>query len=308
LKLRGPYLAEIDYTSYQLQRVLFPQPLDLVRYERVKNRSDYGLLEVTGGAASTGQDQAKLLTNLPKGLRLLKGETDRTILDQETGYLDRVSMEIYLAGESSPPITSGEVLAIDPRIGIGMTPAYVSREGQFYTLEGRQYRPGFGLAAEVDDPQLQLYQARLAEALLFLGGERRFSQASLISEGLAPDPPAELESTTNFKLYLSTPAIFKRGWLPGWLGEDGTVSLNEATGLKIELVAAAIGRAVYFSGFDQAEKRPKPIRRAVPAGSVYYFQLLEGTLAQLKAVFHNKAVSDLDQQAGFGVSFLGVWK
>ena len=42
---------------------------------------------------------------------------------------------------------------------------------------------------------------------------------------------------------------------------------------------------------DYSEKIPKPMRKAVPAGAVYYFRLVQGSLEELKDIFHFKSIS-----------------
>ena len=43
-----------------------------------------------------------------------------------------------------------------------------------------------------------------------------------------------------------------------------------------------MGKYTSIGGFDVERGRPKPMKRAVPAGSVYYFELLEGDLEKVK--------------------------
>ena len=51
--------------------------------------------------------------------------------------------------------------------------------------------------------------------------------------------------------------------------------------------------------------RPKPMKRAVPAGSVYYFELLEGDLEKVKDLMHCRSISEYNAEQGFGISFVG---
>ncbi len=105
-----------------------------------------------------------------------------------------------------------------------------------------------------------------------------------------------------FKIYLATPSIFKNGWLPSWIGKD---YLLEKDGIRARLIAAAVGRPQFFSGWDMSKNEPKRNYRAVPAGSVYYFELLEGSPSLLERVFHGKIISEERAEEGFGLSFVG---
>ena len=98
-----------------------------------------------------------------------------------------------------------------------------------------------------------------------------------------------------FKLYLATPAIFNEGWFPSDLHPD------------LELITAAVGNYLTVGGWDVANDRPKGTYRAVPAGSVYYFQLIND--ADVKAIIndlHYKNIGDQRTQEGFGLAYVGA--
>ena len=85
-------------------------------------------------------------------------------------------------------------------------------------------------------------------------------------------PKLEKLSSNIFKAYLLTPAIFKNGWYPDFLDKDFE---GEIDGVKVKLIAAALGKAEFIGGWDMKENLPKNMYKAVPAGSVYYFKLLD---------------------------------
>lgn len=113
------------------------------------------------------------------------------------------------------------------------------------------------------------------------------------------------EDAKYFKIYLATPAIFEKGWLPGWVDEnrlEGMFTFKERQ-VKVRLLAACVGRYIPCGGFgfDKEEDRyhPREMRFAVPAGSVYYFELLSGTFADAVKLFHGKCMSDYRESKGF---------
>ena len=73
--------------------------------------------------------------------------------------------------------------------------------------------------------------------------------------------------------------------------------------VKVRLLAACVGRYIPCGGFgfDKEEDRyhPREMRFAVPAGSVYYFELLSGTFADAVKLFHGKCMSDYRESKGF---------
>lgn len=145
-----------------------------------------------------------------------------------------------------------------------------------------------------------------------LGGERRmvhWQQAAV--ETTRWNCPAGIRSTlattTKVRMILATPAVFKDGWKPGWLttGLEG-----ELSGVKLKLVGASNGRWKAVSGWSLAPPRgPKPIRRMVPAGSVYFFKVEKPGDAAPLADLWLQSVSDDEQERrdGFGLAVWGVW-
>lgn len=148
--------------------------------------------------------------------------------------------------------------------------------------------------------------ATLPEGYAPVGGERRLA-AWRKSNFALPACPSEVANAIvrdkACRLVLLTPADFKRGYLPDWSG-----------GQEVTVKAAAIvQRPLTISGWDLQAKKPKPSRRLVPAGSVYFLQFTENMdQAAIRAWIQDTwmhTVSD-DPQAcrdGFGLAVLGTW-
>jgi CRISPR-associated protein Cmr3 len=140
-----------------------------------------------------------------------------------------------------------------------------------------------------------------------LGGERRLAHwwEEEVEWG---KPPGKLLDGL-VRLQLLTPAYFLDGWKPRWLNEGAPKGVE---GLRLKLIAAALPRAVAHSGWDMskpagtpAEKRAKPARFLVPAGSVYFFEA-QGDARQLWL----KSISEGEREPneGFGLVLVGEWK
>ncbi|MCS7215870.1 MAG: hypothetical protein NZ826_06960, partial [Thermodesulfovibrio sp.] len=139
-----------------------------------------------------------------------------------------------------------------------------------------------------------------------LGGEGK----TVYYEKLEGNPLEILENGTLkltnqvFKIYLATPAIFRKGWLPDWI--DETSLEGEFKKIKLKLVCCAIGKYIRIGGWDLAKEEPKPMYKAVPAGSVYYFEVLNNiTEGEIKDTFHLKNISDINSEEGFGLCLVG---
>lgn len=117
------------------------------------------------------------------------------------------------------------------------------------------------------------------------------------------------------RLMLATPALFDNGWLPKWLDRrpagDGVVLVGRVpkTDVEVRLLGACVGRWQAISGWSHEHHKQKPVRRLVPAGSVYFFRVESGDAEQL-ADRWLQPVSDQvqDQVDGFGLALWGLWE
>jgi len=108
---------------------------------------------------------------------------------------------------------------------------------------------------------------------------------------------------------LATPGIFSRGWRPGWL-DDSFCGQIPGTGLKVRLLGACVEqwRPISGWGLEKGSAGPKPVRRMVPAGSVYFFEVLHGTASCLPDVWLKSVCDEMqDRKDGFGLALWGIW-
>jgi CRISPR-associated protein Cmr3 len=138
-----------------------------------------------------------------------------------------------------------------------------------------------------------------------LGGERRLARWSETVNMLPRAPETQPEEGL-LRIQLVTPAIFTDGWRPGWMT---TGEPPGCAGLELDLVGAAIPRYQAVSGFDMTARgndRFRETRFITPAGSVYFFRIVQGDARQLWL----KAVSDgeQDRRDGFGIVLTGGWQ
>jgi CRISPR-associated protein Cmr3 len=149
-----------------------------------------------------------------------------------------------------------------------------------------------------------------------LGGERRLAHWSASSMDAAfwscPNVVRDaLRNAPKVRLVLATPAIFSKGWLPGWLQPSAGALEGRPPGstIRLRLRGALLERWQPVSGWSLEERGPKPVRRLVPAGAVYFFEVVDGLAADL-ATSWLESVSDdeQDRRDGFGLGLWGVWE
>jgi CRISPR-associated protein Cmr3 len=207
------------------------------------------------------------------------------------------------AAEGQIFATVGLSLTHLPRFGVDASRPFHKRFAEI-TLSGRITIPDS--EAELTLDRLDLWHP--------LGGERRLVHWQSCPQTptgweCPPDVAAALQNATNVRMVLASPAIFSGGWKPGWLNDrlEGTPPGSE---VKLKLEGVTLGRWKAVSGWSLAPPRgPKPIRRMVPAGSVYFFRAANpGDAASLDAQWL-KPVSDdpQEQRDGFGLATWGTW-
>ncbi|MGQ9698008.1 MAG: type III-B CRISPR module-associated protein Cmr3 [Armatimonadota bacterium] len=150
-------------------------------------------------------------------------------------------------------------------------------------------------------------------SMLTLGGERKLAHVDS-AEALSirwPQMPEELSqavsSSRRLRLQLATPAIFANGWKPGWLDMNLQGTPPGVQDLRLRLVAAAVGRRQPVSGWDYEKKGPRPPRYTVPAGSVYFFEVLEGSINPDALWLTPLSDEETDRRDGFGLALPGCW-
>jgi CRISPR-associated protein Cmr3 len=145
-----------------------------------------------------------------------------------------------------------------------------------------------------------------------MGGERRLVHVSAAGHEDSWACPGQIREALNktnlVRMVVAAPALFKHGWKPGWIGDDGK---GEFAGVKLQLIGACVERWKPVSGWSyEAPRGPKAALRLVPSGSVYFFQT-EGNASSLADQWL-KPVGDFSEDGqsgrdGFGLALWGPW-
>lgn len=292
--------------------LLYPMPGDVMELKG-SAPARYVLLRPANGLP--------METNLPHGLQHLWFPKDLH-LEASGGWLTEAGMQRYLEGNAHSDASfflNDEVIAEDQvgkeiftreeRTGIARDRASRSvREGLLYSVEYVRLKQGVGLFTECSGTKL------LPESgVINLGGDRRpaYYQAAIDSDLKLDKVKEQIAACRRFKIFVITPALIEHGWCPKWI--DHQTLEGVLNGISVKLVAAALGKPVGIGGFDIVKQHPKPIHRFVPAGSVYFFELLEGDADKVMEAFHRKSISEdmphfpETEKQGFGNSLIGGW-
>ena len=309
IRLRGVFLAD---NRGDRTEMFFPLPLDLI-YKKAEKEDNSTALHLLApkrrNFASTGTIDYPLTW----------WSTSESIDSDADGLLRLGAIQRYLQGNDTSLRLTDRATLIEPEPKIGIARSRVtlsSEDHMLYRIDMSRFKTrdgNYGFVVDYECPE-NLPQ----KGLLKLGGEgKSFAYQNIVSDGNPLSSHLEtvtavIQSTGRFKLYFVTPAIFKQGWLPSWLDKNtfsGAYPIEPAASIPLQLITAAVGKSVPVGGWDMAKGQAKPTWRAVPAGSVYYFELLDrDRIDDLIAAFHYQNISDERTEEGFGLSLMGIVK
>jgi CRISPR-associated protein Cmr3 len=123
-----------------------------------------------------------------------------------------------------------------------------------------------------------------------------------------PEPPAPIEPRSGFLcLSLVTPGLSASGGYPPGFAAGRLVS--HLGGQPFRLVSAVLPGFATVGGWDLARHQAKPLRRALPAGSTFLFEPVDGGPVR-PADFDGISLSDYDDEGlarqGFGFAVAGL--
>ena len=279
LHIKGIFFCNLNEGGY-----LFPIPRDLVKTEQ-NGKEKIALLEIVPNVATSSP--------LPY-IFAAADECDE--VENIDGFMGEWSFGDYINADVSTLTPQnlylyGDYVSTEPKIGIALDRSRrTAQDERLYRLAQHRYN---GLGIVVDFEGIEIADS----GVLKLGGEakgaryEKYDGSFEVTSGLDGDI---------FKIVLLTPAIFSQGWIPDFI-DPSTMKGKE---MHVRLVAAAIGRSQYIGGWDMKENLPKPMKRAVPAGSVYFFELLDKADAKrvMERFSLRSIVEDVSlQKEGYGI-------
>ncbi|PPC90175.1 MAG: hypothetical protein CTY34_08770 [Methylobacter sp.] len=164
---------------------------------------------------------------------------------------------------------------------------------------------------------LMRFSADMPDSYRTVGGEARLSQI-LNRQGTWPQCPDSLANALancqGFRLILVTPALFEHGYLPGFIDPE-TLS-GQIGGLSVGLKAISMPRWQAGTSWDMQKSWDSKTRiggrgmrtaqRMVPAGAVFWFEIIQGDSAALKNLWLHP-ITDRRANDGYGLAIPGVW-
>lgn len=297
----------IEIETLSSKKIMLFAPLDFV-VENEGNEDENTYLLVLSSAqsnthSSISNNKYDYLLKVPKN----NGE-EVIVENIEGGLLNDSKFDDYLSGQAPSVYQKiSDVRTLEPKVGIG-------RDNMLNVAdEGKLYRVGLSRLVGKEGSvnfivEFEGLEAFPEKGFVKLGGEGKSATYEVYKKPDGKEYNIDFEQINFdkvFKVYLATPALFGNGWFPKWLDGDlvGNIPNTKTT---IKLLTACVGKPISIGGFDIAMKEPKPMQKAVPAGSVYYFELTEGSQEDVFTFFHQNNISDEKANEGFGLAFVGT--
>ena len=316
------------------EKIYFPRPLDALIHKTDKAAGTADILRVRpmSGNAGVRMPHASLVPSEPVGMpeEDFKPESGDAFWPLATmaewlGCEDDQPVSMKIDGLPAPVKEDRTNVTILPESGAAEDARLFTTTGLDFvtkTKEGAskgqlgQMRIGVRVNFGKDVWAYFGNQAPLPERLLVpLGGERRLAEVRMAEadEGFWEAPKSlSWEGKKGLRMVLATPAIFEKGWLPGWLREENGKLTGEVpgSGVSVRLVSAVVGRWKPLSGwsYEKGRNGPKALRRMVPAGSVYFFEVLKGGEGIANLWLHSVCDCQQDGRDGFGLALWGCWR
>jgi CRISPR-associated protein Cmr3 len=197
----------------------------------------------------------------------------------------------------------------EPKIGVGLDRSTrAGKKGKLFRVGLTRFQNKYNYKEKETDEAyfvvsyqgLAPFQAKLVK----LGAEGKMAR-------MESTPPISLLQLTDeakqskfFKVLLLTPAIFSNGSLP---------QLEKLLpDIEIKPRVSFVGKPKAIGGWDMLNNKPKEMSKAVPAGSVYYYEIaskhtLSDVLNTLSRVISISEGSEEQNKSGFGLYTLASW-
>lgn len=218
-------------------------------------------------------------------------------------YIERVDFKDYLKEGLENDLVFTEIdefYQIEPKIGVGLNNQTRN------SAEGKLYRVGMLRMNEVEKDENVFEKNKIVVeydfGFNFIPKTIRFGAENKIAKVSETDTfnlNIELNRSKFLKIILKTPGIFKKDWKPN--------IENILKNIDITLIAAFVGKYQNFGGWNIIEKKPKEMRKAVPAGSVFYYKINDDkTNCDIQEILKRvNSISDYRVNEGFGLFSVG---
>jgi CRISPR-associated protein Cmr3 len=297
LTLSGPYLYKDGVRFYQA-------PLDLMREKEGIKR----LFSLSPSDKPTACDLGNVC------LPTKSADKGYGAFDIAGGWIREDALKDYLMEYKIPEgeeklLSDKDLFEKEPKVGIKRD--YSTHRvdlGMLYSTVPSRLRKGVKIGLRVKNIE-GLSENLPQKFITKIGGEGKLCKVEILEDPKEILIPTLAPGTKKIRMLLLQPAYFEEEqashWHPPGFKKVKCDSFDCwegcINGVKARIVSACIGRPQKVGGWDMANKRVRPMRSFVPAGSVYFVEVIEGNLPSEGGI-------GKDTNIGLGHYLLGRWK
>lgn len=188
--------------------------------------------------------------------------------------LSKFDLENYFDNDEIEGIDLGNSIYEESKIGIGRNDlSKTSEDGLLYRIGQIRYQDNLKIIVEINDGIIDIPESGVFQ----MGGQGKAVSYRILQNNtfLKVDESQSKEKCNRLKIYMKSPAVFRNGWKPDFLNEGKNMLEGIVDGKRVRLIGACIDGYNLVGGYDIESNRAKPLVRCVPAGSIYYMELLE---------------------------------
>jgi len=276
------------------KEIYMPAPLDLYLTER--GRFEFGKIKKIADNIKTSSEDVTH-TIIPSTLKDCKRAENLFVI--RSNFYNSY-FETY---DSIGHIENSDIVSNSYKVGIERNDKYVSKEGHLYRIDLTEFKDekwSYLLEYEIDSSWGEKgneSKDKSKEGFLKLGGENKvckFYKYDIINKLSNYEKKYDFENKNEYvKMILLSPSIFrKNGSKPEFIDNN------------IKVIAASTGKPYRIGGFDMMLKVQKPMKNAVPEGSVYILksEIFKGKkISEIKEIISNEnIVEESYEKQGFG--------
>ena len=289
LQIKGVFIAKSG-------KLFIPAPLDLVRE---KDNPDGRLFPVE----LINKDKVQCFSGYPYDLIPYD---ERDVVNVPDSL---ISLDTLHRSSRIKPYELSSFGENEPKIGVGLDRSTrAGKKGKLFRVGLTRFKHEYKhKEKETDETYFVVsYQGlgNFKADLVKLGAESKVARMESTPSINWPQLKEETKQSKYFKVTLLTPAIFRNGSSP---------QLEKLLpGIETKPMVSFVGKSKAIGGWDMRNNRPKEMSKAVPAGSVYYYEIksnhtLKDIEIALDGVVSLSEGSEEQNKAGFGLFALGAW-
>jgi len=273
----------------------YPLPFDVVAYkDKGIEKGDYEVFPLP--IKHLNLSSGSFLSVFP----VYEKDDYQTVEHPLRGLISRTNLLKYLRGNQATFKCKNwsDFVLEEPKVGIKRN-RFTRTTSE---VDGELYR--VGMKRVKNDARFQLTFNWQGNSSIFskngnpvrLGAEGKLVEASIVENAISVMAAI---TTRYIKVYLATDGVFQNGF----------PDLSRL-GISATLKGMATGKPYMLGGFDMAERRPKPMLKIAPAGSVFYYETDEPIdVGQFQGRSLSDNINDTDYaKQGFGIAFFGNWQ